>query len=541
MTAKVSSAVKTEHDHEYHRLELIVAQRVAEAHKFVAHTGPLFTTNAEGLFTEYLAGIPEGNRQHYTCRCCQKFIEKYGGLAFITPNEGKPVSAIWAPSANVPEFFLDSVERLYDRVAKAKVTGVFLSEEKVWGVPQTGEWTHLHGVPAVRFSNPLKTAEQIAAEKGQDYIMLKRGLSEIPVEATEQAIRVLSAEVVDRSEKVLGIAQWLLALQKSLEGRKGTVRDNLVWLAVATAPPGWCHIRSTVISTLLDDILAGLPFETIKRKWNEKMHPLQYQRPTTLKEGTIKQANEVVEKLNAAGSLNRRFAKLEEVLPFAIWTPRTEEKEEPKKSEGGAFDHLSSAKRRVKEVALPPRLIAWDDFKAVLAEATAIEFYVPIGRASYYGLTTAADPNSQPILQWDGIAEVRNPFCWFFYHGGSMANRWGLSSGTYVPVKAVLLKPCHWQAPEKFSHQVPGVFFVLEGAKDIYHDNGGGLFPECLRAEYHSIRSAVEAHARRATIAGKDEGTANGIALESNPSQRMDTYEFRVKTRYGWTRYNLRY
>jgi len=34
---------------------------------------------------------------------------------------------------------------MFKIVDRAKVTGVFLSSEKVWGTPQTGVWSHLHG------------------------------------------------------------------------------------------------------------------------------------------------------------------------------------------------------------------------------------------------------------------------------------------------------------------------------------------------------------------------------------------------------------
>ena len=52
--------------------------------------------------------------------------------------------------------------------------------------------------------------------------------------------------------------------------------------------------------------------------------------------------------------------------------------------------------------------------------------------------------------------------------------------------------------------------------KDLCHECGGGFFPECLRSEDHGVRKAMEAYAQRATSAGKDEGTANGIALDDN-------------------------
>jgi hypothetical protein len=526
---QVTASAHVSSDPDYAEFENLIANRVASA------TGPLFTTNAAGLWEAYLGGIPEGQRQFYNCRSCRKFIERYGGLVTISES-GNHGSPIW--NGSPPHFFLDSVAALA-ALCRAKITGVFINGDKAWGVPQTGTWTHLHGTPPTVFASPLLTAAQKSAEKLQDYITLRKGLAEIPLDAVVQAVRVLEADSVDRSEKTLGVARWLLALHESIAALRGPSRDNLIWLAVAKAPPGWCHIRSTMISTLLDDIIQGLPYESIRRRWNEKMHPLQYQRPTAPpKAGNIEQANQVFAKLQAEGSLARRFCRLDEVT--ALWRPSTPEPAPLR--QGGAFDHLK-AKSAIKEVALPPQKIAWDKFRAdVLPNAIGVEVDVP-AYGAFYGLVTSVCAEAPPLLQWDGLlGEMnkyglptplpRNPVSWYFYHGGSSANKWGLVTG-WTPVDAICLKPCYWQRPDLFAQQGPGVFFVLSQARDLKHQAGGGFFPETLRSEYHGIRSVMEAHARQAPIAGKEEGNANGIALGDRP------LNIRIKTGDGTRTYVL--
>jgi hypothetical protein len=506
MSSKQTSAVSIESDHDYAAFEEYTAERVTRA------LGPLFETDAAGLWEAYLAGIPAESRQHYTCHACRRFIQRFGGLVKIS-DDGK-ISPLIFEANTVPEFFDESVAAMDRIIRGAKVTGVFLSSDKVWGTPKTGEWTHLAGISPEVFGSPLKTAFQAAAEKREDYATLCRGLAEIPMEAVVQAVRVLEADAVDRSEKTLGVAQWLLALHKTIDGIKGPRRSNIIWRAVATAPPGWCHIRSTMIATLLDDVVAGLPFEEINRRWNAKMHPLQYQRPTAVKEGTLRQANEVVAKLGSEGALQRRFAKLSDILS-PLWTPiPIAPFEKPK---GGAFDHLMESKRGVKEVELPAKTISWEKFQPLLLSAHEMTLRIPSGTGSFYGLVTAANPEAPPILQWDGLEGLpRNPASWYFYHGGSPAHHWSLTAGAWVPVLAVCLKPCYWQQPDKFTHQGTGVFFVLQGAKDVRHVTGGGFFPESLKSEYHGIRSAMEAHAQGAAIAGREEGDANGICLSES-------------------------
>lgn len=501
-------------DQDYSTFERLVAERVTAAPQF------LFATNAEGLWNAYLDGLPS-DRQHYDCRCCRRFIESFGGLVTIG-DDGMTEPIFWR---NAPGFFVPSAASMCSRVARAKVAGVFVNGLSQWGTPfnvpgkpskyEGQRWTHLHGTPAFVFKSALKTADQEAAEKKQDYIMLHKALADIPAEAVVQAVRVLEADVVDRSEKTLGVAKWLLTLHQSLEGAgKGRTRDNLVWLAVAKAPPGWCHVRSTMIGTLLDDVLAGLPFDAIKRRWNEKMHPLQYQRPTAPpKDGNIDQANNIMAKLQTEGALARRFARLDEVT--ALWKPR--EVAPPEKKPGGAFDHLKGSAQKVKAVELPAKAIIWEQFRdTVVPDALSVEVMLTGGNQAFYGLVTAVNPDAPPMLQWDGLEGLpRNPVSWYFWHGGSYAHQWGLEQG-WTKVDAICLKPCHWQS-DKFTHQGPGVFLVLSGARDS-RTAGGGYFPETLRAEYHGIRSVIEAHSRQAELAGRECGSANGIALgDSSP------------------------
>lgn len=539
MSQKTLTCGLMEADTGYVELERLVAQRIAG----LVNT-QLFETDATGLWEAYLGGIDEQHRQHYNCHACRRFVERYGGLAIID-DDHEPWSPLWHDEC--PTFFEGALKALFWKVNKARVTGVFFNDAEVWGTPKTGEWSHLSGRGVPVFKHQLKTPSQAAAEKREEHGMLRRGMAEYPRDAVFQAVRVLEADAVDRSEKTLGLAKWLLALHDLPQ--KGRQRDNLIWAAVAKAPPGWCHVKTTMIGPLLDDVVQGLEFDAIKRRWDAKMHPLRYQRPQTISDGQIEAANKIVEKLGAQGALSRRFAKLTDVLKFE-WQPQEPlPTEEPKR--GGAFDHLRKKPVGVKPVQLPPKQIDWVKFAAeVLPTARSIECMAPIS-GGYYGLVTAVDPEAPAIIQWDGLYEAlnacrpgsdepawpegtkvplpRNPVSWYFHHPASHASQWNLTAGAWVKVTGIFLKPHLWQRPDKFKHQGGGVFLALEGAKDMRNERGGGLFPEILKADYHAVRHAIEAHARQAVVAGKDEGDANGICLERDALRlRVDGQEHLV-------------
>lgn len=486
----------------------------------------LFTTDAEGLFEAFLGALPADRRQHYNCHACRRFVDTFGGLVTIDPQGGQH-PALW-PLA-VPPCFQASVDAVRRLVGRATVNGVFLSSAETLGLSENESkkppyrWRHMHVCqPRARiFRHAILSASQRAAELREDRGTLLRGLAEHPVEAVREAWRLLTSGQLYRSEKAEGAAAWLMNVHEERARATGKrERENLAWRAVASAPAGYTHPRTTVIGTLLEDIQAGLPFADIKRKWDDKLHPLAYRRPTTVSEGNLDQAEAVVAKLGIAASLRRRFARLEEVTPHALWVPRAETKAEAPTIGGLVFDHLrgkAGGKTKIEPRALPATNITWEKFAAtVLPGAERLEYFT-VSPGPYFALITAADPEAPPILQWDSL-ERRNPFSWYCYvdrlrGNGSPPERWNLTRGAWVPVEAVAPRPSRWFGETKFAHHGDAIYMVLRGARDTAYDKGGAFFPEDLRGELHAVRHALEAYAREAVIEGKDDATACGVVL----------------------------
>lgn len=476
-------------------------------------TGPLFTTApTDDLYDLFLACLPEEARPHYKCNACRRFIETYGGLVQIDMLTGETAPALW--SFEAPEFFRSAVASLQMSVRKRPVTGVFITQEQVLGQPITGPWHHMAVVlPAALLTpSPHKNASQIAAEKLEDYKMLHAALYDYPLDLVAQAVAILEAESLYRGEKTLGVAKWLEGVHtRRNEFKQQTRRANLVWHAVATAPTGFCHVRSTMIGTLLDDLKEDLPFAEVSRRFAAKMNPLQYQRPQAAPaRGNIAQAEKVIEQLGAAGSLKRRYARVEEIQ--AIWKPRPVEQP----ASNGVFGHLKPKDDATPEhatIELPEVKMTWDKFlKTVLPNAWAIKYYVPHSRQNYGALVTAVDMDAPPLFQWDTPAH-RNPFSWYVYHSGSTPASWRLTWG-WCPVTAICYQPSMWQ--DGFAQHGKSVFFILAGAKDEnYKSCSNGLFPELLKSDYHSIRATIEAYSQSARLEGFEEATACGLRLQA--------------------------
>lgn len=479
--------------------------------------GALFNTNAANLFHVYLDGSPSlSERKVRDCHACRRFIDVFGGLVTID-HLGHQRSALWSPT-DVPMAYRDAARSLAGVVSKARVESVFHSSERILGHAVMGVrkddprelWTHFSVAipPSEVWRSKVLDASQAMAQSIQDYDMLTRGLAEFEVEHFRKAHAMLTSEALFRSEKHEGLAKWLLDLRESIASARGT-RGNLIWRAVAAAPSGWCHIRSGMIGTLLVDLKDGLPIETVKRRWGEKMHPLQYQRPQAAPTvGQIVQAEKLVEKLGVARALERRFAKLVDVQ--TIWTPRA-----PKTPQAtpapGVFGHLRPDARPAPLIASENvQLMTFEKFaRVVLPEAEQIDLFVEPKLDAFVAYVTAQHADAPPVLQWDR-EELRNPVSLYTYVNGSFAHAWNVPTG-WCTVTAITLRPSQWDPERTYDHHGKGVLFVLKGARDVMYQRGAGLFPENVRTDLHPVRSVIEAHARTAVIADKEGAEVCGL------------------------------
>lgn len=472
----------------------------------VAGGAPVFQTDATDLWELYLGSfLGPVDRQYHTCHACRHFIERFGGLVIIL-EDGSTLPAIW-DEADAPEAYKPAVAAMARAVKRAKVTGVFLSSDAVWGTPETGVWHHMavKPLPAMVHKSLTVTAFQAAAAKAGDFKTVMHALNEFTQPHLELALTLLRAESLYRAEKVLGQAEWLHGLHVARATAQGPRKANVVWRAIATAPAGFCHPRSSMIGTLLEDIAAGKDFSEVSHAFAAKMNPLQYQRPQAAPTaGALAAAEKVVAQLGAAGALARRFARLDEVK--ALWRPTAAKVQEA----GGVFGHLNpKAAAATPSLAVPAQTMTWEKFRrTVLLTAERIEVCAP--RTGPYGaLVTAVNADAPPILQWDTEA-ARNPVSWYVWSSPPPASQFGLRAGAFVDVEALALKPSMWNNWSE--HHGSGLFFALAGARET-RNAGAALFPEILKAEFHGVRSVIEAYSRSAVLEGMDAPHAAGLLL----------------------------
>lgn len=492
------------HDAHYKAYLKRVQARFDEAEK----RGDLFETDAgPKLWEAYLSGFHPRVRQYHNCHCCRHFIERFGALVTIDEN-GQTRSAIWdLADAEGPEE-AKAVANMLRTIAHAKVTGAFYNRARVWGTPQTGDWIHLFVLSSVtqrKSRGSVKSDYQLEAEKREDFQNVRRALHEFEISAIDQALGLLRSEALFRSEKVLGQAQWLHDVAHLVQAAPKALKDNVLWRFVAAAPAGFCHPRSSMIGTLLEDIQNGVSFEEAARKFRVKMDPLHYQRPQAAPTaGNVARAEKLFAELGLARSLERRFAQVEEIE--ALWRPAPAWKSAPGQSQG-LFAHLLDNKHAGRLVA-PPHTVTFAKFqRQVLPGAFSMEVLVPFV-GPFFAMTTAVHDDAPPLLQWDR-EDRRNRFSLYSYAGGpTQATQWKLVQG-WAQVTAITLRPEHWHSD--MAHHAKGAFATIHGACDTRTGQGNAIFPETLRGELREVRATIEAYSKRAELRDREHGSACGL------------------------------
>jgi hypothetical protein len=515
-------------------------------------TEPLFLVESADLFDVFLGALPANLRQHYTCRTCRHFVNRFGGLVTVQL-DGSLRSAIW-PSLDKqhPALgpFVASIIAVQNAATERPVNQALVTADITLGTPMANGWDHF----AIQLQkqrvhvSPLKSVDAQRAEYQQEQDMLMCGLAEFGTTQIQRAIDMLKSGALQRPEKGLPMAEWVLAQSRRVSQIHSLRAANLLWLISRTAPAGFNHIRSGMLGTLLDDIAKDTPQAQTVARWNALTDPSQYMRTQTAPAaGNLRRAETIIQQMEAAGSLQRRYCVRADVTETLWSAKKTSTTKCPECTDGRWYDVSHGATRRCLDCAgtgivqtqssgpvfghiqpkqkatsqpqtydVPAQMMTWEKFaRTLLADASSIELHVP-QKAQLAALVTAVNPESPPILQWNNPVSV--------YAAQAQTASWNLRPGDWASVDFITSMPYHWSG-NAAPNQKPGVLLALQDCRDVNRTSGGGFLPEFLRSEYREIRASLDAYARQAVVAGRDIAEACGLALmkTSDVAQRSAT------------------
>ena len=478
----------------------------------------IFRVDSRGLFEELLRQLPVMHRQHYDCNACRRFINTYGGLVVLDA-QGVREPVLW-PENLAHTGFRRAVAKMRSIINRRPIIGRLYSNDLSLGLPSNHDrargktWSHFSvRIKDRRFraANPA----QAEARSLQEHQMLRRALDRYSLNTIRQALDLFVVGEFDRSVKFIAPTRWLLeAAENYKRARSERSKADAVWFAVgAQRAVGWAHVNTSIISTVLDGIQKGDATATIKRFFDEKMHPLRYQRPQAApKQGQVAAAAQAVKDLGLEASFQRRFATLDDCV--LAWKPK-------RTPDLGLFAGLGQQRTMSRKTYTFTRFV-----REVLPRANNIDVRLP-ARGSFAALVTAADMDAPPIVKWDR-EDNRCPVTWYMYNGGSAPYHWGLHDD-YAKVVGIADHPANWFSVEHREDQNTA-FLLLQGCFDDLRRgaSGGGLFPEHVRSDLHGYRKTIEAHVRRSGIKAAAGHAAAGLLLRGRVG-----LELRVQTNLG--------
>jgi len=496
------------HDHHFNAL-------VADASKNMA-AAPLFLSDVTNTWDLYLKSLPPSQRQHHTCNACKSFFDRFGGLVHVMPVTGEVISALWS-DLNPAKYGIygKSIKKLQEAFATAKVSDFFISTDSKLGQPHTNGWGHIfvHNPYVTKLTT--QTADQRTAELREDLLLITTLLDNTGTGTMKKAKLLMKSPQMYQAKTIEPQLIWLQdSVQAYLDNDYRLQGHNLVYLITATAPKGFAHIKNGILGSLLESILEGDSDTTCIRKFNEKMDPLKYQRPTTVAEGTLDKAEKRIDDLGL--DLRRRAAHHDDLR--YVWTPRMAKKVKPA-VERSVFGGIKANKGVAKSINYSgfdiitgtQRMSFVRFFNEILSDVLKLQIKIPYSLRPCQ-FTTAVDPDAEPLMKHDR-KDDRYPVTQFF--NMSEVSRGALGLNALENVHGITGKPSDCMTDNAFNEYA---VFVTENGK-VTRSGGSALFPVAMRGDLHDVRSAIEAYSNANELEPSGGADALGIKFGKEPNQ----------------------
>ncbi len=370
------------------------------------------------LFDLYLKSFPEGTnpifreRTVHDCSCCKGFIRNVGHLVAIINGR---LETIWDVQSG--DFF-DKVASVLSKDVKSRnIVGIYRHREKTLGGPENREtlesgiiniYEHLYYTLPSEF-----VSDDIASIRGvfrTNKEVLERSLKEISLEATVLVVDLIKENSLYRGEEFLHIVEKFWDVKRAYDSLRKENRDLFLWLR-STELKESGRFKNTVIGTLLHDLSIGTELEEAVKKFESKVAPTNYKRPTALiTQGMIDKAEEKIVELGIHKSLERRFAIAKDLTINNVLFASSKTKKKMKK--GKKKKSILSELEPTKMAMDPDKVqkVNIDEFVAtILPHAESVEVMVENKQINNLMSVIAPKNRRSPnIMKWD------NPFSWSY-------------------------------------------------------------------------------------------------------------------------------
>lgn len=429
------------------------------------------------LFEQYLAAFPAGTnpifreRTEHDCNCCKQFIRNLGALARI---RNGAIETLW-DLEGLPAPYDVVAAKLAEIVRSAQQFAPYFSKERRYGTRSNFDnhdpsiqWHHFYGdVPrACLHSDPTARISDLQAARQ----VLTRGLQQIQLGHIDEVIGLIEDNVLYRGQEFLKSVKDFRSL---LVQYQQVSRPDLFILENLQAPAA--RFRNTVIGTLLVDLAEGSDLEAAVKKFEAKVAPLNYKRPTALiTPRMIEQAVAQLRDLGLENAVERRLARPEDLNVSDVLFVDASVSQ---RLQGSIEALLATATKPVKYSKATE--IGIEEF--ISKRHRSIELILDRKHLSnFVSITAPVDPNVRQLFKWN------NNFAWS-YDGDvtdSIKERVKQAGGN---VNALLRCSLAW-----YNHDDLDIHCITPTGQEIYYNNKCGVLDVDMNAGCGYSRNPVE-------------------------------------------------
>jgi hypothetical protein len=363
-------------------------------------------------FPKEIKGIYH-ERPWHDCDRCQTWFKTMANVVMI--DENYEIRTLF-DFETIPEY--QDVFRTLDEFLKTKrVENLFLHDHASVGVFRSfaeydGGFEENHhfylDLPDKFLSDSMELASDLGDALTQRELF-EDTLNKISPDAVDTVLELVNSNSLYRSD------QW----KDTLEGLRDVFEEfgqldsncdlnNWFWKNSAMLPRNIVHVKNTSMGTLLLEITNGMDLEQAVTNYEKITAPSNYQRPKAVyNEDMLEDAKAKIAELGYMRSLERRFAKLEDIsINNVLFANR-----DVKAGLGdGIFDELKkNVSKKVHDFDRVTDISLEEFINNVIPNAQEISLYMNSKfRNNFVSLIAPLNEDAPSMFQWD------NPYSWTY-------------------------------------------------------------------------------------------------------------------------------
>lgn len=428
------------------------------------------------LWNTYISSFPAGTnpvfkeRTDHDCQCCKSFVRQMGGVVAII--DGR-IRSIW--DVPMTGSFYDAVSHeMAVLVKSAPIDNVFFHTEKQIGVEKNFQqvlngvalagnvsekdalkdlathpfrteggvitWEHFHLHLPMACTVDGKKIGPLQSEARAAHDVLKRGLTELTLDAVDTVLELIAQNSLYRGEEHKGALMEFRRLKVAFDAERCVTpfdhatgkfvegsTELFVWSNIGSFA---ARIRNTAIGTLLIDLSDDVDLEDAVKKFEGSiMAPANYKRPTALvSKAMVQKAQAKIEELGLTSALERRYATIDDITVNNILFVDRAVRPSMSKLFGAPYgkgkqfsgtdafaDILSKVPENTKKLDKVEEVTIEDFLANIVPKAESLELLVENRHAgNLVSLIAPVDPGSKNLFKWS------NRFSWSY--AGEMAD-----------------------------------------------------------------------------------------------------------------------